>query len=331
MFMIALLMFFHFFTDYFANYSLLTLGLSYDGIGWVFLSYNILAFLFQPLFGFWVDKTTPKHFVTASMVMLVIGFLLIPVFIWGGVLFLGLANAIFHVAGGKIILDGSPKKWPLGAFVAPGAIGLACAWAFKDNETLALCASILALLATVLFQFVKPKAIAKSNTVDPIHVDGLIFVAFAIVIRAFLGKYVSYDIPWVYWALLAGIAAGLGKLAGGFLADLLGVNRTVILSTALGIVSLFFLSNPVLSLIGIFSINMAMPITLHLMVRAMPGYSATAFGLAAMSLIPGFYLGVYLAGFYTVWLAIGLMAVNILIILWANHRLKKIKEVSLCQ
>jgi len=55
MLMIALLMFLHFFTDYFANYSLLTLGLSYEGIGWVFLSYNILAFLFQPLFGFWVD------------------------------------------------------------------------------------------------------------------------------------------------------------------------------------------------------------------------------------------------------------------------------------
>jgi len=245
-------------------------------------------------------------------------------------MFIGLANAIFHVAGGKIILDGSTKKWPLGAFVAPGAMGLACAWAFKTNIALVIIASILALVAIILFQFAKAKTFAKTNTLDPIHVDGLVFIAFAIVIRSFLGKYVTYDIPWVYWALWAGIAAGLGKFAGGFLADLLGVNRTVILSTSLGIASLFFLSHPVLSLIGIFSINIAMPITLHLMVRAMPGYRATAFGLSAMSLLPGFFAGLSLAGSYRIWVTMILMVTNFLIIVWANRRLKNEKEISLC-
>ncbi len=329
MLMVIILMFFHFFTDYFANYALLTLGLDYEGIAWIFLMYNILAFLPQPLLGFLIDKTSPKHFVSIAMAILAMGVLFMHVFVWAGVVFLGLGNALFHVAGGKMIIHMSEKKGPLGAFVAPGAIGLACAWMFIGNDRLALILSIVAVLVLLAYQFVKAPVIERSDKYEPIRVHWLIVVAFAILIRAFLGKYVTYEIPWVYWVLLAGCSAGLGKFTGGFIADRFGVTLTVMISTLLGVVSLFFLDNPVVSLIGIFSINIAMPITLHLAVRAMPRYTATAFGITAMSLVPGFYAGVFLAGHYYLLVTLFLMLANVSIIVWANHRLKKAKEVDL--
>jgi len=329
MLMLIILMFLHFFTDYFANLSILSLGLNYDGLGWIFLFYNILAFLPQPLFGFLIDKTSPKHFVSIGMAMLAIGFLFVDVSIWAAIVFLGLGNAIFHVAGGKMIINASEKKWPLGAFVAPGAIGLAIAWAFPRNDKLSAIIFLLAVLALTGFQFAKITVIERSDETKPIHVPWLLLIGIAVVIRAFLGKYVTYEITWVYWALLAGCAAGLGKFIGGFLADRFGVTITVMISTILGIASLFFTSNIIISLVGILAINIAMPVTLYLIVRSMPRYTGTAFGIAAMALIPGFYAGVFLAGSYFILITIGLMLLNITIIVFANHRLKQPNEVDL--
>ena len=329
MLMLIILMFLHFFTDYFANISILSLGLNYDGLGWIFLFYNILAFLPQPLFGFLIDKTSPKHFVSIGMAMLAIGFLFVDVSVWAAVVFLGLGNAIFHVAGGKMIINSSEKKWTLGAFVAPGAIGLAVAWAFPRNDTLSAIIFLLAVLALIGFQFAKITVIERSDETSPIRVPWLLLITIAILIRAFLGKYVTYEITLVYWVLLAGCAAGLGKFIGGFLADRFGVTITVMVSTILGIASLFFTGNAAISLVGILAINIAMPVTLYLIVRSMPRYTATAFGIAAMTLIPGFYAGVFLAESYFVLVTIGLMLLNITIIVFANQRLKKPDEVDL--
>ncbi|MCX5775379.1 MAG: hypothetical protein NTV44_03330 [Firmicutes bacterium] len=329
MLMLIILMFLHFFVDYFASFSLLSLGLHYQGLAWLFLVYNILAFLPQPLFGFLIDKTAPKHFVSIGLAMLAIGFLFVDVSPWAGVVFLGLGNAIFHVAGGKIIINSNEKKWPLGAFVGMGAIGLACAWAFPDNTDLATVFFLLTVVALTAFQFVKMTVIERSDEAAPIKVPWLLLVAVAILVRAFLGKYVTYEISFALWVLLAGCAAGVGKIVGGFLADRFGVTVTVIISTVLGLASLFFTHNAVLSIVGILAINIAMPITLYLIIRAMPHYTATAFGIAAMTLIPGFYAGLFFASYYSIFVTIGLMLLNIAIIVLANHRLKMASDVDL--
>jgi hypothetical protein len=101
-----------------------------------FLTYNILAFMTQPLTGWWVDhlyqKQAALRIATSLLATAII--LLIAATLWWGLnscskiavaILLGMGNSMFHVWGGKLtaILTDSDIR-ALGIFVSTGDLGL---------------------------------------------------------------------------------------------------------------------------------------------------------------------------------------------------------------
>lgn len=103
----------------------------------LFLSYNIVAFMTQPLTGWWTDRLSHLQktlflsicLLTAAAVMLMADAL------WCGftsfstiivAILLGMGNSLFHVWGGKLtaVLTGNDMR-ALGIFVSTGSMGLA--------------------------------------------------------------------------------------------------------------------------------------------------------------------------------------------------------------
>ena len=89
------------------------------------LVYNTLAFSTQCLVGLAADRLRQDRMAAAAgMICIVLGFAL-PVPGWARVGLIGLGNSVFHVAGGRMtLLQSRGRAWPLGVFVAPGAVGL---------------------------------------------------------------------------------------------------------------------------------------------------------------------------------------------------------------
>ena len=89
------------------------------------LLYNTLAFSTQCLVGLAADRLKSDQIAASvSMLCIVLGYAL-PIPGWLRVGLIGLGNSVFHVAGGRMtLLQSDGKAWPLGVFVAPGAVGL---------------------------------------------------------------------------------------------------------------------------------------------------------------------------------------------------------------
>jgi len=121
--------------------------LSDDGIWWLILAYNALAFGLQPLVGLVADGVRLKSPVQSRSVgvasqvaangwdrrIAISGLVLTALAVAGGswpwfvaVAAAGLGNALFHVGAGAIVLRRYPgRATEPGIFVAPGALGLA--------------------------------------------------------------------------------------------------------------------------------------------------------------------------------------------------------------
>jgi len=99
---------------------------SLDNFGILVILYNVLAFGIQALLGFAVDFfKSPRLAVLLGCILTsssAFTFIYFPVL---AVVLAGIGNALFHVGGGSICLNLTPKKASApGIFVAPGALGL---------------------------------------------------------------------------------------------------------------------------------------------------------------------------------------------------------------
>ena len=121
----------------------------------IFLTYNILAFLTQPLTGLWADSMKHRHWMLLASVLLltvavlatsiVISFRLSTVGMMVVPILLGMGNSLFHVWGGKqvAVTTGNDMR-ALGAFVSTGAFGLALgivffSWPLLYTVLLTIC------------------------------------------------------------------------------------------------------------------------------------------------------------------------------------------------
>jgi len=110
----------------------------------VFILYNVLAFLTQPLTGWLADRIANKHWLLlASMLLLTAAVLVLTVFPLFGrgvggesvliALLLGLGNSLFHVWGGQQVAVRSQNDIrALGIFVSTGAFGLVVGMVFAS-------------------------------------------------------------------------------------------------------------------------------------------------------------------------------------------------------
>ena len=314
----------HFLVDGLCICCLYLLLPSYGSVGLVkvFLTYNILAFMTQPVTGLWVDRIRNRHWVlllsillltfTVGMATLYYSLFTIPyslftlhssLFIYLLPLLLGFGNSLFHVWGGKqtVALMGNDLR-ALGVFVSTGAFGLAvgfvyCSWTLLYVLLIALC-----LLAV----FASQDSLEVNHSDDSENSDyseySLLIIWIAIVLlmavvmfRSYVGQdFSSAIVKTPALILVIGIVAMLGKMAGGWLAKGLGIVPSMVIVLLVVLAAMLFReSGLAVLLVGIFAINCTMAVTLWLANVVLKGREGLAFGLLAAALIPGWLLAIY--------------------------------------
>ncbi len=277
--------------------------------------YNTLAFSTQCVVGLLTDRVKRcAELETAAMLLVAAGFFAPVPLVWK-VVMIGTGNSVFHVCGGTLCLQRSGgRAAPLGAFVAPGALGVALGRLWPSYGTglaaaLMVCAVGLFAANRAAMRFVpeaapvnapvrpqEPHGEEKKPAVDKFPLAAVAMLTAAVAVRAIGGSVVSY--PWAGGALhvlLIAVFVFLGKAAGGYLCDRRGPVAAALVSILpAALLTVFFSASMPLSLAGQLLLNLSMPVTLWLLYRLMPGEPGFAFGLAASALWPGTVAGVFI-------------------------------------
>lgn len=278
----------------------------------VFLIYNILAFLTQPLTGLWADKVERKHWMLLiSVVLLTMAVLSTSIVInlgfstWGVVVvavLLGMGNSLFHVWGGKqvVIKTGNDMR-ALGTFVSTGAFGLAIGMVFFSWPLLYVVLLSICFLSTAYMHLdLKADAATAVEKVADYHFSklfvilSLVVLMSVVMLRSLVGELFTGGLSKSSgFILLIGLLSMLGKMAGGWLARSLGIVRMLVFVVLLAVLCWVFRGQgTMIILIGLFAVNCTMPVTLYLANVVLPQREGLAFGLLAAALIPGYLFAV---------------------------------------
>jgi len=276
----------------------------------IFLTYNILAFLTQPLTGLWADRMERRHWMLlASVILLTMAVLATSIVINLGlstmgmmvvVILLGMGNSLFHVWGGKqvAVTTGNDMR-ALGAFVSTGAFGLALGFVFFSWPLLYVALLSICVLSTAYVHLDLKAGISTVNNQEMERRFSKMFIwvsllvlMLVVMLRSLVGETFTGEISKTSGlVLLIGFLSMLGKMAGGWIAHHLGIVRTLTLVIVLVIICLVFRSQEmVMPLVGLFAVNCTMPVTLYLANVVLPKQEGLAFGLLAAALIPGYLL-----------------------------------------
>ena len=285
---------------------LIAFPFSFPRLTGIFVVYNVLAFLTQPLTGLLADHMRDRHWMLLAAVVLMLAAVMTVTFglPFAGYLapvLRGIGNSLFHVWGGKqVVLKTGNDMRALGLFVSTGAFGLAVAMVFFSLSLLYIFLLALCLLAVAylkLEQNDESVGDALQDTPWSSRVRQsrwlllLVVVAF-VMFRSFMGEsFTSAIVKDNMVVLLIGMTAMLGKMAGGWMASRMGI--LVTLAAVAVVVSGCLLcrsSERAVMLTGLFAVNCTMPVTLYWANGLLKGREGLAFGLLAAALIPGYLL-----------------------------------------
>ena len=280
-----------------------------DSLEFVALSillYDIVAFTLQLPVGIVLDKLDKNSYAALLSYALVGAGVLISLFPvalleWLAVLLLAVGNALFHSAGGLIVLNISQKHaGPSGIFIATGAIGVFLGTQSAQMERLQIAFSLLVLLfLCALITLVVQKVNKKYWNVHNVAFDipkfssntllAIALLSLVVALRSYVGMVMAF--PWksqMLLLVLSILGVFAGKALGGMVADRIGFRTTAIFSL-IAAATLFAPSweVPVMGLLGVFFFNFTMSITLASLANILPNAKGTAFGLASFSLAVG--------------------------------------------
>lgn len=274
----------------------------------VFLLYNVLAFLSQPLTGLIADRLTHRHW----LLLLSVGFLALGVLVslslplWQLSLMpvaalLGIGNSLFHVWGGKqVALTTGNDIRALGVFVSTGAMGLAVGMVLFSWMLLSLFLIALCVLAA-FYLHIDARAASLAHLSDDQNARSFsqMFILLSVLalmgvvaLRSHLGT--AFSSPFgrtTDVVLLIGLVSMLGKMSGGWLVHLLGMVPAVgvMLLAVVGCL-LFRHAGHYVLLLGLLAVNLTMPVTLYFANVVLKGHEGLAFGLLAAALVPSYLL-----------------------------------------
>lgn len=283
----------------------------------VFLTYNILAFMTQPLTGWWVDGMRHKQLalLMATCLLTIAATVLIAMQWWGNspavtmaiAVLLGMGNSLFHVWGGKmtVLVAGNDMR-ALGIFVSSGVMGLTVGVLYSSWWLLAAMLLLITLLTTITLRLpVIPNTINSEENaalpsynpsrMTPYAALGILGILSFVMLRSFIGEEISIGMekPAEILLLLATVSM-IGKACGGWLARTCGIDKGLIVCVGITAACMIVrgANSPTLPsvVIGIFAINCTMPMTLYLANMLLPNREGLAFGLLAAVLIPGYLL-----------------------------------------
>ena len=280
-----------------------------DSLEFVALSillYDIVAFTLQLPVGIVLDKLDKNSYAALLSYALVGAGVLISLFPVAllerlAVLLLAVGNALFHSAGGLIVLNISQKHaGPSGIFIATGAIGVFLGTQSAQMERLQIAFSLLVLLfLCALITLVVQKVNKKYWNVHNVAFDipkfssntllAIALLSLVVALRSYVGMVMAF--PWksqMLLLVLSILGVFAGKALGGVVADRIGFRTTAIFS--LIVAATLFVPSwevPVMGLLGVFFFNFTMSITLASLANILPNAKGTAFGLASFSLAVG--------------------------------------------
>ena len=290
---------------------LLATAAGYDNIVHALITYNILAFLTQPITGMLADRMPHRYWLLmASNVLLLLAVAMAVILTSNSYLsviglmttatLLGIGNSLFHVWGGKQMSAATGNDIrALGVFVSTGAFGLALGMLLCSWLTLFCFLLAIHLLSTVLLHYGQQADCQSSGaTSQPFHwlmTRALMFGLMAFVmLRSLTGESFTKGIPRTDAIVLTiGIVAMAGKMAGGWIARGMGIVPS--LAAMLAATLICYMSKEMglgVQLTGLFAINCTMPVTLYLANVVLRGREGLAFGLLAAALIPGYLLAI---------------------------------------
>lgn len=299
----------------------------------IFILYNGVAFLLQPLAGIIVDKYhKEKLLLCISCMFIIFGVLFNNLYL--SCICLGLANQLFHVAGGKICTNFSTSKaWHLGLFVSLGAIGLMLGSNFHQYDLLLIIPLVLYVVLIIVVSLLYKEELKDIPAItSDVKISlsnktfAVIFLVIVVFIRSFVGKIIHYDFEInIIYIVLFGIASAFGKFIGGVLKDLFGSLKVIFISLVLCGVILIFLDNVfILMLLGTILINISMPITLFELNKINPGHEGLNFGLLAAALFPGVALGIIYK--YDAISYIVLVIISMLLSIYGIYYVKRLEQ-----
>ena len=228
------------------------------------LTYNVLAFMSQPLTGLMADRMTQRHWLLLSSAVLLtvaVAMASLPVKAeWLLILVavgLGTGNSLFHVWGGKqtVVKMGNDMR-ALGVFVSTGALGLAvggvfCSWVLLYGLLLAFVGMAIAYVrwdlddtggqaplcsASCAQDGASPRVSSASGRVSmtPVTVWTLVVALMLFVgYRSFAGEVFSSGITKSQsLVLVIGAVAMLGKMVGGWIARWMGILKSLMVILA---------------------------------------------------------------------------------------------------
>lgn len=260
------------------------------------LTYNVLAFAGQAFVGLAVDRWRVPRCSAAGGCLLVAcaiacaGLLPVP-----AVCLAGLGNALFHVGGGAVSINLTPERATgPGAFVAPGAFGLALG-AITGSRGLFVGWPFLLLLAGACAVILYLKTPPVDYRRRPVATGPgrfelvLLLLCFAIAMRSVTASVAVW--PWkpdLQMFMMLTAAAVVGKLSGGILADRFGWLRVAVTAMLISVPMVSFgVHVPYLAVAGMLLLQIPMSVTLAALARLFPGAPAFSFGLASLALIIG--------------------------------------------
>ncbi len=278
----------HFVADAISGFTVTStaLGHSVLNISLIILSYNVVAFALQPLAGFVVDRWNAHRSAVIGGVALMgvglIAFVFNPII---ALTIIAIGSALIHVGAGALSSLATPTR-SIGAalFTAPGVIGLTLGTLAALHAIAMVPMLIIGTMATI--------GILSSEILRVAQDDGrttystryvlrtVLFISSLTLFVAFRSTlWLQESATTVPMLMLAfGLAAGIGKLAGGFVSDRFGRLPTSVIATIFATLC-FFEGSPIMAIIGVGALQSSTSIVLSAAVQRLPKYSATVAGL----------------------------------------------------
>lgn len=274
---------------------------------WLFpFVYDELAFAPQSIVGYISDKFPKINMGIIGTFLLAAGVLFCNVEVLPGeftaLVILCIGNACMHIGGAEVTLRCSGGKLSHSAiFVGGGSFGVIAGRLLAKTPVPFYAVIIFAFTMipfVLLAETYRKKADAESECpcagfdyhskkLPPVAV--IILAVFVVMVRGYMG----YGIPtsWnktVIQNVIFYVTMGIGKMAGGIVADKIGVKKTAMISVFCALPFLLFGDKiMIISLIGVMIFSMTMSITLALLVSVLKNAPGLAFGLTTIGLFLG--------------------------------------------
>lgn len=280
----------------------------------VFMLYNVMAFLTQPLTGMLADRQLGRHWMLlgTAVALLAAGTAVgawmttvhdVPLAgLLAAALLLGAGNSLFHVWGGKLTAVASRNDARhLGTFVSTGAFGLAVgvlihSWWLLMAMLVAICLLSYYVYAVWGGMAFTASFLRNGNSRPTLPAwavwCSLLVLMSMVMLRSLVGETFAAGISrGALTALFIGFVAMLGKMGGGWIVRRVGIVVALVLAVAIVVACLLLQQvGEGIRWAGLLAVNLTMAMTLYLANAAMKGREGLAFGLLAATLMPGYML-----------------------------------------